>query len=137
MEYRIGYRCYDDRACQRYFASCQRCQTVGEQNKNYFLDEIGIPGVGHAYFWRRDMAQKRNYKFTNRKHSEKSVMSTVFGTISLISLAAVIYLAYRKAGEAPVNYGVSAILILFFAMVGLVLGIMAVREKDKIGRAHV
>ena len=77
------------------------------------------------------MAQKRNYKFTNKKHTEKAVMSTVFGTISLVSLVAVIYLAYKKAGEAPVNYGIGGILILLFSVVGLVLGILALQEKDR------
>ena len=77
------------------------------------------------------MAQKRNYKFTNKRHSGKSVMSTVFGALSLTSLGAVIYLAYRAAGEAPVSYGISGILILFFAIVGLVLGILALQEKEQ------
>ena len=77
------------------------------------------------------MAQKRNYKFTNKRHSGKSVMSTVFGALSLISLGTVIYLAYKAAGVAPVNYGVSGILILVFAIVGLVLGILALQEKEQ------
>ena len=77
------------------------------------------------------MAQKRSYKFTNKKHSEKAVMSTVFGALSLISLVVVIYLSYSKAGEAPVNYGVSGILILIFAIVGLVLGVLAMQEKER------
>jgi len=77
------------------------------------------------------MAQKRNYKFTNKKHSEKAVMSTVFGALSVSSLAVVLYLSYSKAGEAPVNYGFSGILILIFAIVGMVLGVLALREKER------
>ena len=77
------------------------------------------------------MAQRRNYKFTNKKHSEKAVMSTVFGVLSLISLVVVIYLSYSKAGEAPVSYGFSGILILIFAVVGLVLGVLALQEKEQ------
>ncbi len=77
------------------------------------------------------MAQKRNYKFTNKRHSQKAVMSTVFGALSLISLAVVIYLAYTNAGEAPVNYGISGVLILIFAIVGLALGVLALQERDK------
>ena len=77
------------------------------------------------------MAQKRSYKFTNKKHSEKAVMSTVFGVLSLVSLVVVIYLSYNHAGVAPVSYGFSGILILIFAIVGLVLGVMALQEKDQ------
>ncbi len=58
-------------------------------------------------------------------------MSTVFGVLSLISLVAVIYLSYIKAGEAPVNYGFSGILILIFSVVGLVLGVFALQEKEQ------
>ena len=77
------------------------------------------------------MAQRRGYKFTNKRHSDKAVMSTVFGGISLLSLVTVIYLAYGRAGEAPISYGFSGILILIFAVAGLVLGVLAVREKDR------
>lgn len=58
-------------------------------------------------------------------------MSTVFGALSLVSLAVVIYLSYANAGEAPINYGFSGILILIFAIVGMVLGVLALQEKDK------
>lgn len=77
------------------------------------------------------MAQKRNYKFTNKRHSGKSVMSTVFGVLSLTSLGTVLYMSYRVAGEAPVNYGVSGVLVLLFAIIGLVLGVMALQEREQ------
>jgi len=77
------------------------------------------------------MAQKRGYKFTNKRHSQKAVMSTVFGILSLISLVLVIYLSYTRAGDAPVSYGISGILILLFAVAGLVLGVLALQEKDQ------
>ena len=57
-------------------------------------------------------------------------MSTVFGALSCISLVAVIYLTYLNGGAAPVNYGFAGLLILIFALVGIVLGVLAVQEKD-------
>ena len=77
------------------------------------------------------MAQRRGYKFTNKRHSQTAVMSTVFGLLSLISMVIVLYLSYSKAGAAPVGYGVSGILILIFSVIGLVLGIIAVQEKEQ------
>lgn len=77
------------------------------------------------------MAQKRGYKFTNKRHSQKAVMSTVFGLLSLISLAAVLGLSYGRGGEAPVSYGFSGILILLFAIAGMILGVLALQEKEK------
>lgn len=77
------------------------------------------------------MAKKKGYKFTNKTHSPKAVMSTVFGILSCVSLVAVVYLSYIQGGEVPVNYGIAGILILVFAIVGMVLGVYAVRERDK------
>ncbi len=76
------------------------------------------------------MAKKKGYKFTNKTHSQKAVMSTVFGVLSGVSLFAVIYLTYLNGGAAPINYGIAGILILLFAIVGVVLGVMAAQEKE-------
>jgi len=74
---------------------------------------------------------KKGYKFTNKKHSEKSIMSSVFGFLSMISMVVLIYLSYLRRGEVPVNYGIAVILILIFGIVGLVLGILAMQEREK------
>ncbi len=76
------------------------------------------------------MAKKKGYKFTNKSHSQKSVMSTVFGALSSISLIVVIYLTYLRAGAAPVNYGIAGILVLLFAVIGLVLAVLSLQEKE-------
>ena len=74
---------------------------------------------------------KKGYKFTNKKHSEKSVMSTVFGALSMISMIVLIYLSCRLRGEVPVNYGIAVMLILVFGIVGLILGVLAMQEREK------
>lgn len=58
-------------------------------------------------------------------------MSSVFGALSLISLVVVLYLSYVNAGDAPTGYGVGGVLILIFAVAGLILGALAVQEKDR------
>ena len=57
-------------------------------------------------------------------------MSTILGMISLASLCAVVYLTYLSGGEAPNGYGVTGILATIFSFVGLVLGIITVRDKS-------
>ncbi len=74
---------------------------------------------------------KKGYKFTNRIHSKKAVMSAFFGALSCTSLIVLVYLAYRRGGEIPVNYGIAGILALIFSVIGAVLGVLAVQEKDK------
>lgn len=56
-------------------------------------------------------------------------MSTILGTISLVSLGIVVYLTYQKDGAATVGYGVTGLLATIFSMIGLGLGIVTVRNK--------
>ena len=77
------------------------------------------------------MAKKKGYKFTNKTHSQKAVMSTVFGTLSCVSLIVVIYLAYLCGGQVPVNYAIAGMLALLFAVIGMILGVIAIQEKDR------
>lgn len=57
-------------------------------------------------------------------------MSTILGVISNGSIAAVLYLAYLKDGEVPMSYGLTGLLAAIFSVVGLVLGVLAIQEKE-------
>lgn len=57
-------------------------------------------------------------------------MSTVLGVISNASLGIVLYLTYLSGGNAPLSYGLTGLLAALFSLVGLVLGLFTVREKD-------
>lgn len=72
---------------------------------------------------------RRNYIFTNKKHSHRAIMSTILGIISTASLGTVVYLTYLADGAAKVGYGVTGLLATIFSVVGLVLGIVTVRDK--------
>lgn len=77
------------------------------------------------------MGRKKNYIFTNKKHSERAIMSTILGVISLASLVAVLYLAYAREGNIPPGYGITGFLVAVFSIIGLVLGVITVVEKDR------
>jgi len=72
---------------------------------------------------------KRNFIFTNKRHSQRAIMATILGIISMASLGIVLYLTYQRNGEATVGYGVTGLLATIFSVVGLVLGILTVRDK--------
>lgn len=74
---------------------------------------------------------KKGYKFTNKKHSAKAVMSTAFGSLSVISLIVLVYLSYLRGGQVPVNYGIAVILALVFSVIGCILGVLAWQEREK------
>ncbi len=73
--------------------------------------------------------KKRHYIFTNRKHSEKAIMSTILGIISTVSLGIVIFLSYSQGGQTRAGYGATGLLAMIFSLIGLVLGVVTLREK--------
>ncbi|MCI9073161.1 MAG: hypothetical protein HFH80_10265 [Lachnospiraceae bacterium] len=77
------------------------------------------------------MSQKKNYMFTNRRHSEKAIMSTVFGVLCTVSLAVVIFLSYSRGGDVPAGYGFTGMFAAILSLAGLLLGVLAVREVDR------
>lgn len=72
---------------------------------------------------------KRNFIFTNKKHSHRAIMSVILGSISMISMFIVVYMTYKRDGDATVGYGVTGLLATLFSLVGLVLGILTAKEK--------
>ena len=74
--------------------------------------------------------KRRHYIFTNRRDSERAIMAVILGIISNGSMAAVLYLSYLKGGDVPVSYGLTGFLAAVFSIVGLVLGILAIQEKE-------
>lgn len=74
---------------------------------------------------------RKNYMFTNRRHSDKAVMGMILGIISLASMIAVIFLSYSKGGNVPEGYGFTGLFAVVFSVVGLALGITSMREKNQ------
>ena len=76
------------------------------------------------------MERTKGYKFTNKKHPEKGIMSTILGLIALVSLACAVYQTYLAGGIAQTNMGVVGLLATIFAFVGVILGYIAKNETD-------
>ena len=77
------------------------------------------------------MSKKNSYMFTSKQHTRKGVMSTILGIISLVTLAYTIIMSYFKAGDVPLQYGAAAFLVMIFAFVGIILGLISKTERDK------
>lgn len=76
------------------------------------------------------MKKRKGYIFTNKRHSDRGIMSVILGVISLASLGAVVFLSYRSGGEAETGFGFTGVLALIFSLVGIVLGILTLRDKN-------
>lgn len=77
------------------------------------------------------MEQSKRYKFTNKKHPEKGIMSTILGIISLISVWLAVYQTFLAKGNASTNMGVVGLMITVFSVVGVILGYISKNEHDK------
>ena len=68
--------------------------------------------------------RKKNYIFTNKKHSDKAIMSTILGVISLVSLGIVTYLSYSQGGVMHGGYGVTGVLATVYSLIGLIFPVL-------------
>lgn len=76
------------------------------------------------------MKKRKGFIFTYKKHSNRAIMATILGIISLASLGAMVFLSYRNAGEVGTGYGAAALLAALYSTVGLVLGLAAIQKKE-------
>ncbi len=74
--------------------------------------------------------KRKNYIFTNRKHSKRAIMSAILGVISNASLGIVLYLTYLREGAATPGYGLTGFLAAVYSIIGLILGVVAAQEQD-------
>lgn len=77
------------------------------------------------------MARARGYIFTNKVHSQKGMISTILGLLSLLTLGTAVYLSYLHKGVGAEQYGTAAVLAVVFMTVGLIMGIISMTEKEK------
>ncbi len=70
------------------------------------------------------------YMFTDNRHPEKGIMSTVLGVLSVTALSLSVYFSYVNGGQAIMRYAAAAFVAAIFSCIGLVLGIRSRFEKD-------
>ncbi len=75
--------------------------------------------------------KKSSYMFTNKEHTQKGIMSTILGVISLATLAYAVFQSYQNVGDVPRQYGAAAMLVMIYAFVGAALGVVSKTERDK------
>lgn len=76
------------------------------------------------------MFKKFGYKFTKKRNPNKGIMSTSLGVIATASICIAVYLAYLNQGNAIPQYGMVTCLSFVFSVLGFVLGIASIMEKD-------
>lgn len=73
----------------------------------------------------------RKFIYTNKKQSYNGIMSTVLGIIDLASIWYALYGTFNRGGEATVQMASACTLVVFFSLLGIILGVVAKNEVDK------
>ena len=71
------------------------------------------------------------YKFTNKKHPLKAIMSVALALIGIVAVAMTVYSGYLAGGEVAWGHVAAVALSVIMAFTGLILGIMSRLEKDR------
>lgn len=74
--------------------------------------------------------KKGNFKFSDKKHSVRGILSSVAGLAALIIFIAVLYISGKNKGNGGVVIGIAGTGALLLTIIGLVLGIKGFREKE-------
>ena len=75
------------------------------------------------------MAKKR-YLFTNKKNPERGLFSAFLGLISLLGVCGALFASYKGQGAVAPRLGAVVFLSAFFAVTGVILGILSHEEPD-------
>ena len=54
------------------------------------------------------MKKRKGFIFTNKKHSNRAIMATILGVISLASLVYMLFVYYRKGGNVETGHVAAA-----------------------------
>ena len=73
----------------------------------------------------------RQYLFTNKFYSAKSVMSVVLGCAALFFLVLACIHSFRVRGNVDAGAGLTAFLAMVYAIIGLFLAIWSRLERDR------
>jgi len=58
-------------------------------------------------------------------------MSTILGLVDVYTVIYVIYRTYNNGGQAPARYAATVVLVLLFAFIGIIAGLVGKADEEK------
>ena len=74
--------------------------------------------------------RRRSYKFTEKTHSKKAMISFGLGSVTLLTYFVFVYLSYKAAGQLSAYFGAFGVLAMIVAIVAAVLAATTLKEED-------
>lgn len=78
------------------------------------------------------MARKKMYSFAEKKHSQRGLVSSILGGISVIIFLVMAYLAFYFSGQGGAYLGAFGLTGLVCALTGLIMGLISFGESNTI-----
>lgn len=75
--------------------------------------------------------KKKSFIYTNKKHTEKGIFSTILAVISFVTISFLLIMSFKSAGAIDSSYGATAFLCTLFSATGIILGYVGKNEPDK------
>lgn len=74
--------------------------------------------------------RRRSYKFTEKTHSKKAMVSFGLGAVTLVIYFIFVFLSYRAAGQLSAYYGAFGVLSMLVAIISSGIAITTLKEED-------
>lgn len=73
---------------------------------------------------------RRSYKFTEKKHSPRAIVSFALAVITLLTYFVFVFLSYQAAGQLSAYYGAVGVLAMLVAMISVGIAATTLKEED-------
>lgn len=74
--------------------------------------------------------RRRSYKFTEKTHSKRAMVSFGLAAVTLVTYFVFVYLSYQAAGQLSAYFGAFGVLAMILAIVSLGISITTLKEED-------
>jgi hypothetical protein len=76
------------------------------------------------------MRRYRSYKFTDKHHSKKGILSSAAGALSFILTNVAMYISYTNKGDGENYLAVFGFLAIIFCICGLIAANQSLKEEE-------
>lgn len=85
---------------------------------------------GRKRYRRIRSRQGKNYKFSDKIHPLKGILAFLFALFGILTFLATSYLSCQSKGNLGVMAGLFGVIALLLSIAGVILSILALRQKE-------
>ena len=74
--------------------------------------------------------RRRSYKFTEKTHSKRAMISFGLAVVTLVIYVVFVYLSYQAAGQLSTYFGAFGVLTMLVAIISTGIAVTTLKEED-------